>query len=554
MHRKGPHGGAKGMEDPKRILAEIDSLMGDYCYDRAQEKLRDALTRPNVDKETKRRFLLQAIELALCQGETINPELLTELKSYLGSALTVKAEAETLHAISMAERRLGHYNEAVGFAQKSLSLYRTLSNPKAIVSVLNTLAQVHGSLGHWLELRKATTEALQLARVSGDSQGYGQALINCAMFERERGFHNLARDHYELASQILEEEGDKYHQGLVLNNLADLAITQGDLSRGLDLWQQALFQWRTLGHRAKEAIILTQMGRIHKLRGNLQAAEGFLSAADKLTSPSQTVNPLVRVHVLCETADFERKQGNLTRAIKLARDAIPLLEQTEIYGTDLGYVWGMLTSIYLEMKETFQAEEALTAGEAICSSLGFSEGIVNNILLKGVLELQKGNLGLAQEHLENACKTAGEHNYFEILIQSELSLADLYLRKLSIEFDETTQKNATNCLMRASNLAENTALEPGKLEAKMLEAVAHSINLQFEAAAKILDEVETEAHSLELYLIAEKARKMKNPVRSQMRALNIPMELDKEMQDYIVKAQEFIAGVKATFRDTLERS
>ncbi|MFW9917577.1 MAG: hypothetical protein ACFFGZ_18400, partial [Candidatus Thorarchaeota archaeon] len=93
-----------------------------------------------------------------------------------------------------------------------------------------------------------------------------------------------------------------------------------------------------------------------------------------------------------------------------------------------------------------------------------------------------------------------------------------------------------------------------KLEAKMLQAVAHSINWQFEAAAEILDEVETEAHSLELYLIAEKARKMKNPVRSQMRALNIPMELDKEMQDYMVKAQEFIAAAKATFRDTLERS
>ncbi|MFX0114029.1 MAG: tetratricopeptide repeat protein [Candidatus Hodarchaeota archaeon] len=527
--------------------------MGDYCYDRAQEKLRDALTRPNVDKETKRRFLLQAIELSLCQGETIHPELLTELKSYLGSAITVKAEAETLHAISMAERRMGHYNDAVDFAQKSLSLYRTLSNPKAIISVLNTLAQIHASLGQWLELCKATTEALQLARVSGDFQGYGQALINCAVFERERGFHNLARDHYELASQILEDEGDKYHQALVLNNLADLAITQGDLSRGLDLWQQALFQWRTLGHRGKVATILAQMGRIHKLRGNLQAAEGFLSAADELTSPNQTVNPLVRVYALCETADFERTRGNLNRALRLARDAIPLLEQTEISGTDLGYVWGIVTSIYLEMKETFQAEEALAVGEAICSSLEFSEGIVNNILLKGVLELQKGNLGLAQEHLENARKNAGERNYFEILIQAELSLADLYLRKLSIEFDETTQKNAANCLMRASNLAENTALEPRKLEAKMLEAVARSINLQFESAAKILNEVEARAHSLELYLIEEKARQIKIPVRSQMRALNIPIELDEEMQDYILKAQEYIARAKAAFRDTLER-
>ncbi|MHA2273503.1 MAG: tetratricopeptide repeat protein [Candidatus Hodarchaeales archaeon] len=531
------------MKDPKRILAEAESLMEGHRYHHAEKRLQEALELSMDEKTKQQAFLLQA-KLAIVQGDPTIGVRISELKGLLDLDITIETKAEVLHVLGRAELAMGHYPEAEHFLQESLSLFRELQNSKAISSVLVSQGGAHAHQGHWDKTKELAAELFKLAGASGDSMGYGRALMAWAFYERNRGFHDLARDHYELASQLFEEVEDNLGLAVALNNLADIEIMRGDLSKGLYLLQRALFHEWLIGIPRNLTLALTQIGRIHMLTGNLQDAESFLRAAINLASPDQARNPIIYYYSLCNFADFERKRGKLDQALQLAQDAISLLERRDISGSDLGYAWGTVTSILLEMKDTSQAEEALTTGELICSSLEFSEGIVNNILLRGILELQKGNLGLAQEYLVVAQKKAEENELFEVQIQTELALADLYLRKLTLEFNSADQVNATDCLLRASHLAEQTALEPGKLEAKMLEAVAHSINLNFENAIEILRDVEARAQSLELRLIEEKAGKIKGPILSRMRVMGISAEPDEEMLNYIVKAQEYIADAQ----------
>ncbi|MFX0114922.1 MAG: tetratricopeptide repeat protein [Candidatus Hodarchaeota archaeon] len=537
------------MKDPKRILAEVKSLKEAYRYDRAEHKLREALDL-NLDNEIKRQSLLLGLELALCQGTEIDANLLIELQDLLISDMSAEARAETLHVMSRVARRQGQYQKAADLGQEALNLSQSASNPKATVSVLNTLAQVYGQQGRWNELMTATTEALQLARECGDSQGYAEALMSFALFERLQGRQDLARDYYESAGQFLEATGDNRNLALVLSNLADLEVTQGNLTLGLRLFQQALFQWKAVGQQGKVALMLTQLGRVSVLKGSLQDAEAYLRAAIDVASPDQSNHPLTHSYALCKKADFERTRGQLDKALTLARQAITRLEEAQITGVDLGYAWGIFTSILLEMKEIAQAEEALATGEFICSSLAFQEGIVNNILLRGILELEKGNLGLAQEFLERASNEAENSKFFETQIQAELALADLYLRKLKISYNKSWQDSATNCLLRATDLAEKSALEPWKLEAQLLRAVIDSINLRFEKAVESCQDVESTARSLKLHLIEERARRIRLPIKSRMRALGIPTAPDEEVMEYIIKAQEYIAEAQTAFRRT----
>ncbi|MFX0114925.1 MAG: tetratricopeptide repeat protein [Candidatus Hodarchaeota archaeon] len=540
------------MEDPKRILAEIESLMDNYCYNQAQLRLREALDL-KVNSETRCRILLMNIKAAISRGEPIVPELQAELRDLLDSDMNAEVRAEALHVMGKVEERMGRYAAAIGYLQESLSCYNHSLNPKATVSALITLAGVHADQGHWDEQKKALVEAFRLSRESGDSQGFGKTLISWANYERNRGFHDLAIGHYERASQLLEEVGDRINLAVALHNLADLEITRGHLSKGLHLLQQILYHERITGLPRGTAIAVTQMGRVNMLKGNLHEAEGFLRAAIDLTLPDRTRNPGALYYALCNMAEFERKRGNLEQALQLAQDAIASLKRSDFAGMDLAFSWGMVTSILLEMGDITEAEEALETGEVICNLLEFSEGIVNMILLRGILELQKGNYGLAQEYLEKAREESEEINVFEVQIQTELSLADLALRRLKIDYRKELQESAANCLLRASRLAEQATLLTGKLEAKILEAVALSINLRFEDAVKILRDVETTAHSLELHLIEEKARKIGKTVRSRMRALNIPTEADEEMLEYISKAQEFIAEMQIEFGSSFER-
>ncbi|MFQ5980871.1 MAG: tetratricopeptide repeat protein [Candidatus Heimdallarchaeota archaeon] len=535
------------LHDPKRFLAEVDSLIEAARYDDAQIRLQEVMDL-KVDKETGRQILLLKSKLTISQFDPLNPELLTELKGLLESDVNAKVRAEVLHVLGKAEIGMGRYPKAVEFLLESLSLYRRLGNPKATVSVLNDQAKVLCAQGHWDEFKKVITETLKLANDSGDSLGYGTALISYAAFERSRGFHDLAIGHYELARQLMEEVGDNRGVAVALNNLADIEITRGSLSNGLHLLRRALFHEMILGIPKNLALAVTQIGRVHLLKGNLQEAEGFLRAAIDLASSDRTRNPYILYFALCNMADFERKRGDLDRALLLSKDALALLEQSELSGTDLAFAWGFVTSILLEMRKMTEAEEALGTSEVISSSLEFIEGIVNNILLRGLLELQKGNFGFAQEYFEKARERAEENKLFEVLIQTELSLADLYLQKLMIKYEKTLQENATNCLFRASRLAEETTSLAGKLEAKILEGVGYSINLKFEEAAKILQDVETKARVLELHLIEKKARKIKKPLRTRMRALGIAIEPDEELLDYVAKAQEYVAEAQAAFR------
>ncbi|MFX0114033.1 MAG: tetratricopeptide repeat protein [Candidatus Hodarchaeota archaeon] len=543
-------GEKKAVKDLGWVVAEIRSLIGSYRYEQAQQRVQQALD-PNLSKNAKLQLLLLNVEISISQGDKINPELLKEIKSLLELDIDTKIKAEALHVISRVERRTGRYQEAINHVKESITLYRELLNSKAIVSVLNTLAQTQAVQGNFYAAREATAEALQLARASGDFQGYGRALMNCALLEQELGFHDLAIAHYELANQLLEETGDKKYLALALNNLADLEITRGDLSKGLHLLQQALFLWRIVGGKGKISVVLTQMGRINMLKGNLQDAELLFRAAIDLASPDQTLHPLAFIWALGNMADFERRRGHLDQALKLAKDSVSLLEKAEISGTDLAYSWGMVTSILLEMNKISQSEYALETCEVICNSLDYSEGIVHNILLRGILELQKGNLGLAQEYLAKARAASEENKFFEIQIQAELALADMYLQKLKIKYDEAQQENAAASLLTASQLAEQTALQSVKLEAKILKAVAQSINGQYEDAVRILQAVETKARALELHLIGDKARKNRLPILTLMRILKIPpppnIQID-IMKEYIDQALECIADAQITLR------
>lgn len=527
-------------------MDELRLLFEQHRYDQVQERLKKVRSYPDLSREEKIQFLLLDAEISFSRGDRRLPEIVEELTAQLTADINDETRTEILHTIGNAKRVLGHFSEATDFLQEALILARKDADPTVAIDILNALASVHGQQSQWAELHKAATEALKLAHASKYAAGYSSALITIATSERARGFHEIALEHYEHASQLLHEIENSSALGLVLNNMADLEITRGDLASGMYLLQQALFQWQTLGRAEKAAVALTQMGRISTIKGNLQEAKELLAAAIDSIAHSQAYNPLILVHALWSLADIESRSGQFEQALKLVNQATTIFEKLEISGLDLGFIWGKTARLFLDMRRTSEAQAALEKSEKICSSIEYQEGIVNCISLRGVLEMQKGNLGIAQQYLEQARKNSEEGEFFEVLIQTELSLADLYLRKLMIDYEASHRKSATDCLIRASTLVESKSLEHGKLEAKMLEAVAYSINMRFEEALEVLERVKNKAHSLELRVIEEEASKRKEGIRTQMRRIRsqLPKYPDEEMvsevMDYISKAQAFL--------------
>jgi Tfp pilus assembly protein PilF len=251
----------------------------------------------------------------------VHPELVVELEDQLESDIDDEVRAEILLAISDIEYRFGHLHEIkiIEYLQESLTLYRRLSNPTAIVFVLNSLAALYAKQGNWNGLLQTLSEAFEITEGSGDSQGHGRALLYFAIHERFQGCHDIAVWHYERAIQLFEEAGDIVFLAVAFNNLADLEIAQGRLAEALYRLRQALFLWRIIGHREKTAIILSQMGRVSVLKGNIPEAQLFLDSANNLMSADQARNPLELVYELSIQAELERSQGNLQQALKFKK-------------------------------------------------------------------------------------------------------------------------------------------------------------------------------------------------------------------------------------------
>lgn len=81
---------------------------------------------------------------------------------------------------------------------------------------------------------------------------------------------------------------------------------------------EALALAERVGDRHRESVTLQELGRLHRKRGELDVARQLLTRAEEL----QLDNPVQRPWALIERACLEKRYGDLSRAVELAREAL----------------------------------------------------------------------------------------------------------------------------------------------------------------------------------------------------------------------------------------
>jgi len=181
--------------------------------------------------------------------------------------------AETLMVAGAVHDRSGNVEASIDTLQTAVDHFETLGDKRR-------LARSNVLLGVALMGARRTDAAVerlelgaQYFRAAGDRQGEGGALLNHATLLARSGRLEDAEPIFQRGLEAFVDAGDLRGQAIALSNLAAIAGSRRDVTRSIQLSEQALGIFETLGAQTDIARVSYNLALSHRRRGELLTAE-----------------------------------------------------------------------------------------------------------------------------------------------------------------------------------------------------------------------------------------------------------------------------------------
>jgi len=174
-----------------------------------------------------------------------------------------------------------------------------------------------------------TRESIERSRVHGFTWGAGFASTFDGILHAAAGDLDAAQTSYVYALEIQRRIGDQEGAGLSLGGLAGLAAGRGDPAGALDLYRQSLAAYESIGDRAEEARILSEMAWTHLRREESAVARRyFLDSVKAYTDVASVRGIGLSLIGLAATEAIEHRPEN----------ALQIAAAAEVYAQQEGIV------------------------------------------------------------------------------------------------------------------------------------------------------------------------------------------------------------------------
>jgi tetratricopeptide (TPR) repeat protein len=184
----------------------------------------------------------------------------------------------------------GHYRTLVEMRGR---IHGRIADPALNANHLGNLGNCHLSLGEYHRATDLYTQALAIARETGDRRGEGIDLGNLGNCHFSLGEYHRATDLYTQALAIDREIADRRGEGIDLCNLALCHYSLGDYRQAIDLITQALAIGRDTSDRYLEADALDYLGRSWLVLGDARQAATSLEQAVNIANTTGIIQPAV---------------------------------------------------------------------------------------------------------------------------------------------------------------------------------------------------------------------------------------------------------------------
>jgi CHAT domain-containing protein/tetratricopeptide (TPR) repeat protein len=317
---------------------------------------------------TKQRTFVAAALLALavaCPALAAEPQ---------GESLERKMEADFLAAQAGDAFLEGRYGDVLAPGTSALSIYEAIKDEAGEANVLHDLGRAQRKLADYQEAARWHQRALDLALRRGDRAGQGMALIDLGDLQERRKDHPGALSLYRKALETFRLPEDWKEAGRSLRQIGDIHVVRGEFEEAYDAYGTAL-RYAEEGRdpaaiaegRDYTGYFYRQLGDYEKAadlhRRGLEAAADIPEARDRRRNRARALNHLG----LCaaKIASVAASEGNVAAATKEYREAIRLEEEAlgEARAANdrwrQGYVLRALAQIHRELGELSVGAEAV---------------------------------------------------------------------------------------------------------------------------------------------------------------------------------------------------
>ncbi|WP_188316584.1 AfsR/SARP family transcriptional regulator [Solihabitans fulvus] len=218
-------------------------------------------------------------------------------------------------------------------------------------------------------------------------------------FLRAQGHWDRALGIHQTALDTAQHTGDRLGQASALTNLGDVHCLRGNNDAAMDSLTRAYALYTDLGNPLGQASALTNLGDVQRLRGDSGGAMDSLTRAYALYT--DLGSQFGQANTVLQLGDVQRVRGDFGGAMDSLTRAYALY-------TDLGNPLGQANTVLLlgvahrERGDFGAAMDSLTRADALYTDLGNQFGQVNTLANLGVVQRLRGDFGGAMESLARA--------------------------------------------------------------------------------------------------------------------------------------------------------
>jgi len=248
------------------------------------------------------------------------PPLAEEAVGLAREAERPDLEAEALMQGGRAHAYRHRHAEARDLLHRSLAKARAIGAHRSAGEALRLLGVVATNLGEMDEGLRLLEAAAEEHRRINDREGEAMVTGQVGALLLELGRVDAARAPSEMALTVFSEMGHRYREGVMLTNLARIAMEQGRLEDAIDLGIRALELTEAIDDAEGIVASLHSLGDAHRLAGDPQAARESLERA--LADGRTHELGYFVVHTLASLAALELGEGRTAEAVELASEAV----------------------------------------------------------------------------------------------------------------------------------------------------------------------------------------------------------------------------------------
>lgn len=254
----------------------------------------------------------------------------------------------------------GHFSESRTLQAAVLALPAGPELAALRTELLRGMGMLALRQGDYPAARAALEEGLAIARQVGDRRVLAPTLTTLGFVARVQDDYPAARPALQEGLTVACEVGDTFHTAMALHHLGLLALeADRDLDAAWSLNEQSLALYRQLGNRRMAAVVVGNMGRVARARGDLAAARAEL--AESVVALSAIGDPGPIPQMLYTLAAVHADEGSLEGAIRLQAAATKL---EEVVGTSVWPANRRESEGWLERARAVLGEASVTSAWA----------------------------------------------------------------------------------------------------------------------------------------------------------------------------------------------